>query len=92
MTSKERAKANLQDLISDLRPWVASIQAEDPTTKDNYGHYMGLLTAAGEDPLNRTLMAVALVEAGAEPAGVYAALDIHKIDIGSYSLMRTILL
>ena len=63
----------LDDLVDDFRPKVERIEGNEyPTTKDSYGFYMGRLGMA-QDSMSRSMIVVALGEAGANDAGLDAA-------------------
>ena len=77
--TKEQIDAAIKDLAKDLEPVVQEIESGLKTTQNHYGRYMSILTMAGNEPDSMRLIALALVEAGANHAGVKSAMKIHQI-------------
>lgn len=84
MKTEENAQLNklIEELANDLRPIVQKIENSTKTTQDHYGKYMELLSYLGDDPNHKRLMALALIDAGANLRGVHAAMNIHGIGKG----------
>lgn len=76
MTDKEKLDAMVKDLAADLRKPVTKIEASIATTQNHYGDYLDLLTGITKDVQARKVVALALVEAGANRRGVASALDL----------------
>jgi hypothetical protein len=73
--------SNLERLINsmaeDMRPIVQQIEASPAITCDHYGDYLGAIGVLSEgDPTLAKAVALAFVRAGANKAGVAAALRI----------------
>ena len=66
--------ALIDDLANDLEPIVAVIEAGPKTTQNHYGRYMSVIagTAHGDRATGRVI-AMALIKAGANQAGVNSA-------------------
>jgi|TARA_Y100000034_G_scaffold124240_1_gene172125 hypothetical protein len=77
MTQQEKLDAMVTDLAGDLKPMVVKIEAGIPTTRGNYGRYMGLIQQLGHS-CKRTeqVIALSLIEAGADRQGVSDAVKI----------------
>lgn len=75
MTKKEQLNALIRALAVDLVPTVSKIEASAPTTQDHYGAYLSILTVP-DDEVSRKLMALVLIEAGANLGGVTSAMDL----------------
>ena len=74
MSRSPRLQAVIADLVIDCQGLVDSIEAKPfKTTQFSYGDYLALL-GKFEDADARNLMALALLEAGANRAGVRWAL------------------
>ena len=67
-------KKLITDLAGDVRETVEKIESGIKTTQNNYGRYAAIL--ASFKPANRHVMALALIEAGANSAGVRSALKV----------------
>lgn len=72
-------KLLIADLVVELKPEVAKIEASPATTKAHYGRYMTLLS--GLTGYKREVMALALIEAGANTEGIAWA---FKLTGGAY--------
>ena len=71
-TMKPSQMAMIDEVVDELRPAVTRIEARLATTRDHYGDYMGIL---GQYPrAERLTIAVLLIKAGANQAGVRWAL------------------
>lgn len=67
----------LEELADDLRSEVKRIEEKSvPLYKDNYGEYMNLITILANDAGSAKIIAAALKKAGANVAGVDAAMMI----------------
>ncbi len=67
----------INDMAETLKDAVASIEATSfPTTKNNYGTYMALMSQFCDDKGQAKILAVALIKAGANKEGVRAALKV----------------
>ena len=73
--SKEEAEKSLKQVIEELKPIVAKIEAGYQTTKGHYAQYMGVLSVYKE-PSARKNLAACLILAGANKEGVRDALKI----------------
>ena len=70
-------KETIKDIANDLRPQIEAIEAGLPTTLNNYDKYMGIITLlARKRPEHATIVALALLRAGAHPHGVINALKL----------------
>lgn len=67
------------ELANDLAPTVSAIEQSPMTTKNHYGRYMALLSELGDNPNHKRLIALALIDAGANQQGVKSAMQIHGI-------------
>ncbi len=77
MTSELRTlPVIVEDIALLLKESVARIEASIPTTQNHYGDYMRLMTEFVDDKTSRSILALALAQAGANPAGVAAALRV----------------
>lgn len=77
MTDKEKFDAMVADLAIDLKPMVEKIEAGLPTTRGNYGRYMGLIQQLGHsDKRTEQVIALSLIAAGADRRGVSDAVHI----------------
>jgi hypothetical protein len=64
-------------LADDVRPEVQRIEAKIAITQNHYGDYMNLLsTVSGGNSKVGKLMGMALIQAGANSAGVNSALQV----------------
>jgi hypothetical protein len=77
--TEQKLDAAISSIADDLRPIVQDIESGIKTTQNHYGRYMDILTQVGEDANTKRLIALALREAGANEAGVLAAMKIHGI-------------
>ena len=71
----EHAEKLIKALIKDLCPLVRKIEASPPITKDYYGDYLSVLSEFPKGNY-RLAVAIALMRAGANKQGVYAALSL----------------
>jgi hypothetical protein len=76
MNEKERLDSLVKELAGDVRELVAEIEASPPVTQHHYGRYLSVILGVGSDASVRKVIALALLEAGANKAGVGAALRI----------------
>ena len=79
MPKTPKLDAVVTALAGDLKSLVRDIEA-DPlkTTQNNYGRYMNVLGLLGKGNYGATqVIALALIEAGANRAGVASALKIY---------------
>ena len=77
MIEQAKIDALVDDLAGDMRDIVASIEKGMKTTQNHYGRYMSLILAVGQDdPATKKIVALALVKAGANQAGVTSALSL----------------
>ena len=69
--------ALIDDLAGDLKEIVTDIEASPKTTKNHYGRYMSVIagTAHGDAATGRVI-AMALLKAGANHAGVNSAFSL----------------
>ena len=67
--------AIISDMADKLRPTVNGIETSIKTTQHHYGAYMGLLSQF-TDKAMREVMALALIQAGANKHGIASALSI----------------
>lgn len=76
MTDQEKLNTLVASISDDLKETVDRIEAADGMlTQNNYGDYMNLLIVLGDGSGDKTkLIALALVEAGANTQGVASAL------------------
>jgi len=79
MTTTKEQKSSLQeaiaDLAKDLQQDVQEIEAKPETTKGHYGFYLGLLSQWKNKEV-RKVVALALIQAGANEEGVRSALEL----------------
>lgn len=69
-------------MADDLRPVIADIKANPPTTKDNYDQYYKLIDRlAGGNRTRLLLVVLALMEAGADREGVRHATKVAFPDL-----------
>jgi len=67
----------ISDLAADLKPMVKDIEAGIPTTQNNYGRYGSLISQLSKgDKRVGAIIALALIEAGANRVGVQNALKL----------------
>ena len=67
----------IDDLAKDLQPMVQEIEASPKMTQNHYGRYMSLLSSLGKGNKDSTqIIALALMSAGANKAGIASALKI----------------
>jgi hypothetical protein len=67
----------IKELAEDVRPEVQRIEAKPATTQNHYGDYMALLNiVSGGNSQVGKVISLALIEAGANKAGVASALKI----------------
>jgi hypothetical protein len=71
--------AIVKDLAKDLKPLVRDIEDSPKTTQNHYGSYMSVLSQIGGDADNKRLIALALIDAGANEQGVRDALRAHGV-------------
>lgn len=75
MTNK--TEAMLQDLANDMRGLVSEIESSIKTTQNHYGRYMSLISQVAKgDKVTATIVAEALVLAGANKTGVRDAMRV----------------
>ena len=68
----------IKETANELKNEVAKIEAKPiKTTKDSYGEYLRFMSIATDNAV-KIIIAKALVEAGANPNGVRAALELSK--------------
>ena len=76
--------SKIADLIiqiaEDFRGAVAEIEDTTPTTKNHYGAYLGMISRTKGDNFTKSMVAVALIKAGANFDGV---LDAYRINTGA---------
>lgn len=70
------AKKLITSIADELREGVKAIEAGAKMTQNHYGRYMAILGQA-KTRGQRHVIALALIEAGANSAGVKSALSIH---------------
>ena len=68
-------KAIIDDMAETLKPIVQGIETSIKTTQDHYGRYLSIL-AQFKDKQMRGIVGQALIQAGANKAGVNSALKI----------------
>lgn len=76
-TLNDKQKQLISDLANDLRETVTKIEGKLATTRNHYGDYMSLIGGLAKG--NRTVgqvIALALIEAGANAQGVNDALRV----------------
>ena len=73
---KAKLKQLITDLADDLKPEVVKIEAKLATTQHHYGNYMAFISAIARDKSTATIIAAALVEAGANAQGVASAMRV----------------
>lgn len=66
----------IAELVEDFKPSVKQIEAKFATTKGHYGDYMTLLSTLSQDPKKVKFYGILLKRAGANPAGVNAAVGL----------------
>ncbi len=76
MTGERNVTAIVEEIATLMKDFVVKVEASVPHTKDHYGDYMAVLTQYSPDPSQRGILASALIAAGANPAGVAAALKV----------------
>lgn len=74
-TNEEKADRLIRETAAIVAPLVKDIEAGPQLTQFHYGRYL-VLIGQGKDRLERQLFALACLEAGANKAGVHAALRI----------------
>lgn len=67
-------------IAEDMREAVAAIEDTLPTTKNHYGAYLGMISRTKGDNFTKSMVAVALIKAGANFDGV---LDAYRINTGA---------
>ena len=74
MTDQEKLDAAVKDLAGDFKDLVAEIEASVKLTQNHYGRYMSVIgrVAQGNRQTGQ-IVALALVKAGANRAGVASA-------------------
>lgn len=76
-SQQAKLDAMIDDLVPDLKPIVQRIERRTRTTQNAYGDYMNLIVQLGKDDARmRKLIALALLKAGANKAGVRSALKV----------------
>jgi hypothetical protein len=65
----------VDSLVPDLKPEVARIEASLAATQNRYGDYGELLTSIAPSKSKAQIVALALIKAGANRAGVASALQ-----------------
>ncbi len=77
MTDQEKLDAAVKDLAGDLKDLVVKIEASPKLTQNHYGRYMSIIgqVAQGNRKIGQ-IVALALVAAGANRAGVASALQV----------------
>jgi len=77
MTIETQIEAMIESLVPDLKGLVKEIEGGHKTTQNHYGRYMSLIAKIGGDskPM-RNIVALALLRAGANRAGVSSALSL----------------
>ncbi len=70
----ERLQEIVTDLAGDLRDRVKEIERGLKTTQDHYGEYLAIIVGVGGDDTTHKLIALALIEAGANRNGVRSAI------------------
>ncbi len=68
-------RAIIDDMAETLKPIVQGIETSIKTTQDHYGRYLSILTQF-KDKQMRSIVVKALIQAGANQAGVNSALKI----------------
>ncbi len=68
-------KAIIDDMAETLKPIVQGIETSIKTTQNNYDRYLSILTQF-KDKQMRSIVVKALIQAGANRAGVNSALKI----------------
>ncbi len=77
MTDKAKMKELITDLAGDLKELVTEIEDGVPSTMNHYGKYMNVIATVGAGDITvKRIVALALVEAGANHAGVKSALNL----------------
>ncbi len=72
--TEQKIKAILGDgFVEDLKTKISEIESAIPTTKDNYGKYLAILSGSGK---NKGTIASLLVLLGANKLGVIEALKL----------------
>jgi len=75
MTRKEKIEALVKELAVDLVPAVSKIEASVATTQNHYGDYLSILSVP-KSQTERKLVALALLEAGANRNGIVSAMHL----------------
>ena len=77
MTDQEKLDAAVKDLAGDLKDLVVKIEASPKLTQNHYGRYMSIIghVAQGNRQTGQ-IVALALIAAGANRAGVASALQV----------------
>lgn len=74
-TQNPKLATMIKDLAVNLKPAVDEIEGSIPTTQGHYGRYMAVLAIfAKGNKLRAQIIALALIEAGANKTGVHNAL------------------
>ena len=77
MTDQEKLDAAVKDLAGDLKDLVAEIEASLKLTQNHYGRYMSIIGQVAQgNRQTAQIVALALVAAGANRAGVASALQV----------------
>ena len=69
----------ISDMAGDLKELVSDIEASPKFTQNHYGRYMAVLAGVAHgDSRKGQIVALALIRAGANPAGVQSALNLSS--------------
>ena len=71
----DATKAIIDDMAETLKPIVQGIETSIKSTQNHYGRYLSILTQF-QDKQMRSIVVKALIQAGANQAGVNSALKI----------------
>lgn len=69
-------QTTIDNLAELFREAVTEIEAQHPSTRGHHGIYMGLLSRFADDREQATILAKALIQAGANEQGVNDALRV----------------
>lgn len=73
----DRLDTLIDDLADELKELVTEIETGSETTQNHYGHYMSVIIGASAgNKAKGQIVAVALIKAGANKAGVKSALSL----------------
>ena len=87
LKTTEQIEKFIQEIANDFIPLITEIENSIETTQNHYGDYLQLINQISDNPQIQKLLATALIVAGANIAGISAAMSIQGIAF-NYSLDR----